>query len=698
MFKIIKSNLSLIIFLIASLLVIPLVYTPFTLDPALISRFLSLAILSLVFCIYILVKIIRDPHYFDLSILRQPIFPVWAIYIFFVGISIISAENISEAVVDFLKHFTVFIYFIITVLVLSKTKAFYDILSKMVTLFSIIILSIGLYQIYGLLNNGEFDHQASYQVSALFAHRNLFSQVLLLTLPFLVFCIFNYKGFWKISSLISGIVTLLFITFLLTKSVWLALVISFLFTAVLGIIVFYKRIKERRSYLKRALVLLIILSCILTFSGVLFIKVAGKEVLEKQTYWLRNSQFGSSKERLELWKKSVDMIKENPLTGIGTGNWKILISKYGTKDLRSEKGDIFFQRPHNDFLWVLSETGIAAFAFYLSIFILSFIYLIRTLRKSQNNTISSFILMMFSFLISYMIISMLSFPRERTEHTIFLILCLSSIVVVYQDHTKKRSPLKVKYVMLTSVPVMLLILSAITTGFLRFSGELHAHNAIKYRAMNEWHKVIREIDKGYSMFFTVDHTSTPLYFYRGVSNYNLGQIDEALSDFRESSIANPYHLHVLNNMGTCYALQKKHNESISYYKKALMISPQFENTLLNLCVSYIKKNNNDSAYVFLTKCDPDTKNPSYSEYASIILSDIIKKQISETNDRLIRINLNRIRNSDEWMNKVFKQALEKNTSYRDQVLTETIYLLESVDSVITAEQSKKYMKEFGLIN
>jgi O-antigen ligase len=34
-------------------------------------------------------------------------------------------------------------------------------------------------------------------------------------------------------------------------------------------------------------------------------------------------------ERLMLWRNSLLLAKEQPLTGIGTGNWKIFYSKYG---------------------------------------------------------------------------------------------------------------------------------------------------------------------------------------------------------------------------------------------------------------------------------------------------------------------------------------------------------------------------------
>ncbi|MCD4680025.1 MAG: hypothetical protein K8S00_06525 [Bacteroidales bacterium] len=164
MYKIDKSNLPLFIFLIISVLIIPFLYTTSSLDPAYITRFLAFSVLTFLFFIFFIIRTLRDPGYFDLALLRNYIFPVWAVYILFVGLSIIQAENTTEAIADFLKHFTVFIYFILSSLLLSRVRNSYDILSKTVTIFSLLILLIGIYQIYDLLIKGEFDHQASYYV------------------------------------------------------------------------------------------------------------------------------------------------------------------------------------------------------------------------------------------------------------------------------------------------------------------------------------------------------------------------------------------------------------------------------------------------------------------------------------------------------------------------------------------------------
>mgnify|MGYP001265377981 CR=1 FL=1 len=45
--------------------------------------------------------------------------------------------------------------------------------------------------------------------------------------------------------------------------------------------------------------------------------------------------------------------------------------------MRSDSGNVFFQRPHNDYLWILTETGILGLIGYMMIFIILINYAVR---------------------------------------------------------------------------------------------------------------------------------------------------------------------------------------------------------------------------------------------------------------------------------------------------------------------------------
>ena len=169
----------------------------------------------------------------------------------------------------------------------------------------------------------------------------------------------------------------------------------------------------------------------IVISVFIYVQFDSWETIDKQADWIRNYRFGSTLERIDLWEKSVDIYRDHPFRGVGAGNWKVVLPSYGTDGLRSEEGVINFVRPHNDFLSILSETGIFGFLFYLAFFVSLFYYIYRIVKSKASKDDKVFILFMMAGLIAYLIISLLSFPKERVEHSVFLGLYTILIVTTY---------------------------------------------------------------------------------------------------------------------------------------------------------------------------------------------------------------------------------------------------------------------------
>lgn len=60
--------------------------------------------------------------------------------------------------------------------------------------------------------------------------------------------------------------------------------------------------------------------------------------------------------RLGTWLQTLDLIRDHWLIGVGTGNWDLVFPRYAQE--RALAGGAMFFRPHNDYLWILSELGI----------------------------------------------------------------------------------------------------------------------------------------------------------------------------------------------------------------------------------------------------------------------------------------------------------------------------------------------------
>jgi len=130
--------------------------------------------------------------------------------------------------------------------------------------------------------------------------------------------------------------------------------------------------------------------------------------------------------------------------------------------------------------------------------------------------------------------------------------------------------------------------------------------------------VISEIDKGYSVFATLDPTSAPLQWYRGEANFLLNNKEEALEDYKKAYKAHPYHIHVLNNLATCYELANDHDHAIYYYKKALELFPRFERALINLGAVYYNIGKYKDAYETLSRCNANTNKSELKQYLKVV--------------------------------------------------------------------------------
>lgn len=387
------------------------------------------------------------------------------------------------------------------------------------------------------------------------------------------------------------------------------------------------------------------------------------------------------------------MFKESPFIGIGAGNWRIYLPKYGTHDMRSAEGEIIYQRPHNDFLWVLAEKGFVAFLAYIVMFLLVLFYQFRIIREAPTRDQKVFAVFLLFFTISYGIVANLSFPSERPVPSLLLMLVFALTLVEYQNIRKFK-----KVDRWNALPVLLLfsILSAaiVSVGFIKMNEDYHTRRALTYRMNNQWKKVIDEIGKGDGFFNRLDPTATPLKWYSGLSWFNLGQQDKALADFKAAYRYNPYHMHVLNNLGTEYGLKGDYKKAIGFYRETVRISPDFKDAVINLSSSLFNIGKIDSAYQVLISHQNLEDHPNYRKVVSAIVYQKIENLKKNVDDRDVQLTLTRIRNSRDWMIKVHEQAINDKVPLDRQLFIEAIYLLQNVDHTIDSTRAVELRKKY----
>jgi len=603
--------------ILIAIAVIPFIYTNLTIDPVLLPRFLLLAVVTLLLPIVLAVERKKHSVPNDLSILSRGIFIVAALYCGLCVLSLSQTANIGESLFQLSKTITPFIFLGAISVAMVRNPSLMHHISRTLTVVALLLALVGWCQYLNIAFTSLPGNIVPYGTMA---NKNLLASAIFLCVPFIFYTLTKTTRLWTACSCAALIVSLALIVISRTRGVWVALVAATVVTAILAVL-FRKRLRDQsraagapRRGLRAAVIAVVLVAVV---GG---IYLAGRDdlaLLDRATS-IVSMKDQSVKDRLGIWGNSLAMFTEHPALGVGPGEWRTHISGYGNVGLRSESGVIHFQRPHNDYLWVLTETGVAGLLAYLLVFVIALVYAVRLIRANADRLTTIRGLILIYGLIGYGVVAFFSYPRERIFHSMLLMLILGILTASY--HRLKPVCRKLPGVALKGALVVVAgtLILGLTAGSLRLAAEQHLNRAYTFREMGRWEKVIEEIDFSQTFFMSTDPMSTPLVWYRGVAEFSLGRYDSALVDFQRAYRINPTHIHVLNNLATTYEINGNHAEAIRLFERVLEISPQFDETLLNLAAVYYNTGEFEKANERISRVSPDCADDRYETFMNLI--------------------------------------------------------------------------------
>ena len=110
-----------------------------------------------------------------------------------------------------------------------------------------------------------------------------------------------------------------------------------------------------------------------------------------------NLDTSSTQQRIRFYKAALNSILENPIIGVGLGNWKIHATEY---DKPFMKDYTVPYHVHNDFLEIFAEIGIIGFILYYGIFLWIFILLFKKIKTKNHKEDKNFYLLIIASLSS----------------------------------------------------------------------------------------------------------------------------------------------------------------------------------------------------------------------------------------------------------------------------------------------------------
>jgi len=594
------------VYFLLVLLLLPMLYrilTEFSVGFTMSEMQLFVAGITLIFGVILFSKDLLDKDTeqktgFDIHLLDIVFFffCIWQIF------PTINAVNTVEAVYALTRAFLFFSFFLLFRKLYSiadfSTRKF---IFQVAGILSILLCLLTYYDILELIKSGRNYNSANlYFIEKSFGHKNPLSAMLILLLGF------NLLGFLanegkRILYIVATVLTVSTILILQSRSAFIALLAFAIIVFVGGYLLKLSSRKKINLSSKR----------FVKFS-VLGISLTGVIAVLLFVFYVSNADLQTTgrgrsvNERLLQWSKTKQLIIENPVLGVGPDNWKIRYGENGLDGLIRAMDYIIFVQPHNDFLWVLSETGIIGIVLYLAIFCIVLMGIILAFANADKMYRKKMIVL-FASIIGYIILANFTSLRLLIEHQILLLMLFVIAVIAFDKfsvYTKFKTNIR------PIIPLVFLFLVGSFVSYIAFAKIYNMQifeKTILASDKKQWQKVLNTSDKINQNYLTLLHTGQPVDYFRGLANNHLGNLSEAQKNLTNALKVNPTNVSSINMLGDVYFKQQQYETAIGFYQKSLKINPMYEEAKFDLTRANINLGRFAEARKWLSQTNSDEK-------------------------------------------------------------------------------------------
>jgi O-antigen ligase len=588
-------------------LILPFVYYRSAQDPSLLPRLLILASFLIGYSIYhfFLQKTTIPIGHF----LKNPVMILGGLYLVMSVLSLFFSLNKSEGLFDIAKTGLTLILITNMVYLFAITKKWFEKLSELVVISSWLAILIGFYQYFTLVagNSVRFlpdGREIIYAVSGLMGYKNGYASSLMLMLPFTAYVAFTRTGWWRAGSLISIVLTLIMLIMLATRAVWVGLLVSGFMVFIL-VWFFRDKLEVSKSRVRIMLVTGLVLFALIGAGLLEGGRFTHSPLLKKMGSVVRpgasNNHF-----RLGIWKITTKMALDHPVTGVGPGNWQIMIPEYYRK-IRLKDKEVNWIAPHNDFLWIWSEKGFIGLFLYLGMIALTVYYFFRVLGSNLASKYKRMALTLFAGLAGYLAVAFFDFPYQRIDHQVMFALFLGGMIALFQQlQPGKTVQLRKTYI---AVPILLFLVFSVVYCYQGLKVETHIKKALAMIQSGNHTAALSEIDQARNPWKSMDAKGSPVDYYAGMAWLAGNNNPAALASYKSALLYHPNHVATLSNLGKCYYATGYNGMAEHYYRKALDIVPGYKEARVNLSTLYYMQGKYKKSYKMLKGVKGERKTP-----------------------------------------------------------------------------------------
>lgn len=568
-------------------------------------------------------------------------------------ITIFPAINKVESLISLSEIFTILIslfFLIFHFNNIDKLKIKSYILFIVVIITSLELISIYTPYISDIINNGKPSFQ-SIEYRGISGNINVMSYSLLLKLPFLVyFFIRDYKS-KNIIFILIFLTSYAIINILQTRSAILSLIlISILLCSLFYL--FFKEIKI--STLFKKILFPISLGLILSFIPS---SIENSVNVQDRMGTLLNPQEDTSiNERLRYYKAAIRSFVENPIFGIGVGNWEIESVKYDRKNMDDY---IVPYHAHNDYLEILAESGILAPILYFGILLIILFIILKKQRNLDNqNQENIFLISIFSSICVYLLDSMFNFPQARilSQMNLIFLLTISTLFINLNFSLSSRVT---KIICITIIPLTILsMLSSIRV----FESSKDQMILLRQFNTNDFSKPSLDIiEKMQNTYPNVTATGLPIATHQGLHFLKNDSIKKSIKFFEQALPYNPYLMITETFLGYSYDQINEHEKGLYYTKLAFDKAPNDIIHFGNYLNSLYEYNDSTAIKEAYLKVPEKFKKPLHDELYLIVSATM--KNPSSSNFTLDGLNINYQAGNDRLKKGYYFSQVGQNNTY-----------------------------------
>jgi len=309
------------------------------------------------------------------SFFRTGIGIVYTLFLSVILLSFFNAVNLPAAVICFTRTLSVFlsVFLFFTFLQINRNG-----IILVVIILTLLELVDAVTVFYGI---GRFiggSVESVYDIQSGYTNKNILAAAIFLKMTAPVWLICFSRGWKRVLGTVAVFCGMLAIFFLSSRAFYLAMALLAVLLALYAL-VRYKRAGERAP-----------LWHFLQYTGLLLSALAIYTVIqrygypkEKDTYNYNQTVVARVTEiktevaktnqpagiRLSSWQRTLNLIRQSPVTGIGAGNWKVAVLQYENQ----ERADFrYLLYNHNDFAEITAETGLTGGTLFVILFVLIF--------------------------------------------------------------------------------------------------------------------------------------------------------------------------------------------------------------------------------------------------------------------------------------------------------------------------------------